>query len=65
MFAMQRTQHLRLCNFFAAEEGATAIEYALIVAMIAVGIIASLKMVGSSLQSDLNTVVTGFQSASK
>jgi pilus assembly protein Flp/PilA len=52
-------------KFAADEEGATAIEYALLAATIAVGIVSSLTMVGSALQSDLNSVATGFQSLGK
>jgi len=52
-------------EFASDEEGATAIEYALLAAMIAVAIVASLTMVGSALQGDLNSVVTGFPSVGK
>jgi pilus assembly protein Flp/PilA len=56
---------LSFWKFASDEEGATAIEYALIAALIAVAIVASLTMVGASLQGDLNSVVTGFQSLGK
>ena len=52
-------------RFIRSDAGATSIEYALIAAMIAVAMVTSLTMVGSALQSDLNSVVTGFQSAGK
>lgn len=43
-------------RFMNDESGATAIEYGLIAAIVAVGIIASLKSVSSSLQSTFNSV---------
>jgi pilus assembly protein Flp/PilA len=61
-FGMYR---LSFWKFVTYEDGATAIEYALIAAIIAVGIVSSLTMVGSSLQNDLNSVATGFQSLAK
>jgi pilus assembly protein Flp/PilA len=45
-------------KFFKDEDGATAIEYGLIAALIAVAIIAALNAVGSNLQSTFNTVST-------
>lgn len=52
-----------LSTFAADDKGATAIEYALIAAIIAMGIVTSLTLVRGSLQSDLGSVATGFQSA--
>jgi pilus assembly protein Flp/PilA len=43
-------------RFMNDESGATAIEYGLIAAIVAVGIIASLKSVSTSLQSTFNNV---------
>jgi pilus assembly protein Flp/PilA len=60
MYNMNRS---RLSVFAADDEGATAIEYALIAAIIALAIVSSLTLIRSSLQSDLNGVVTGLQSA--
>jgi pilus assembly protein Flp/PilA len=60
MYNMNRS---RLSAFAADDEGATAIEYALIAAIIALAIVSSLTLIRGSLQSDLNGVVTGLQSA--
>jgi pilus assembly protein Flp/PilA len=49
-------------RFVSDERGATAIEYALIAALIASAIVASLNLVGGSLKGALNEVVTGFTS---
>ncbi|CAE6494212.1 Flp/Fap pilin component [Nitrosomonas nitrosa] len=46
-------------NFMREEEGVTAIEYALIAALIAVAIIATVRTVGT----DLNTVFTAISTA--
>lgn len=54
--------HVRFRKFAADENGATAIEYALIAAIISVAIVGSLKLVRTALNSNLNSVVTGFQS---
>lgn len=43
-------------RFFADESGATAIEYGLIAALIAVAIIAAVKGVGSSLTTQFNNI---------
>jgi pilus assembly protein Flp/PilA len=56
---------LGIWKFAADEDGATAIEYALIAAIIAVGIVSSLTMVSGTLQSQLNSVATGIQSVGK
>jgi len=45
-------------KFFNDEDGATAIEYGLIAALIAVAIIAALNAVGSNLQSTFNNVAS-------
>lgn len=45
------------------ESGATAIEYGLIAALIAVAIIASLQAVGNSLNTTFNTVSTDLNTA--
>ena len=50
-------------RFLKDESGATAIEYALIAAIIALAIVSSLTLIRGSLQSDLNGVATGLQSA--
>jgi pilus assembly protein Flp/PilA len=45
-------------RFVQAESGATAIEYGLIVALIAVFIIGAVSAVGSSLSTQFNTVAS-------
>lgn len=45
-------------KFINDEDGATAIEYGLIAALIAVAIIAALNAVGSNLQSTFNNVAS-------
>ena len=47
-----------LKNFAANESGATAIEYGLIVALIAVFIIGAVTKVGTSLSTKFNSVAT-------
>ncbi len=54
--------HLRFRKFAADETGATAIEYALIAAIISVAIVSSLKLVRTALNSNLGSVVSGFNS---
>ena len=46
----------KLKRLFKKEEGATAIEYALIVALIAIVIVVALTIVGQALQVPFNTV---------
>jgi pilus assembly protein Flp/PilA len=46
------------------EKGATAIEYGLIAALIAVAIIGAVTSVGTNLQTTFNSVSTGLTSAS-
>ena len=50
-------------RIIADESGATAIEYGLIVALIAVGLIASLTALGGSLSGTFNTVSTTMSTA--
>ncbi|HEY3889836.1 MAG TPA: Flp family type IVb pilin [Caulobacteraceae bacterium] len=45
-------------RFIQAESGATAIEYGLIVALIAVFIIGAVSLVGTNLSTQFNTVAT-------
>ena len=45
-----------LRKYIADESGATAIEYALIVSLIAVAIIASITVIGTQLQNTFNEV---------
>ena len=48
-----------LLRFARDESGATAIEYGLIAALIAVVIIGVMKNIGTNLSTKLNTVATG------
>jgi pilus assembly protein Flp/PilA len=59
---MSHTDRSIVAKFAADTEGVTAIEYALIAAFIAVAIVASLRLVGGTLQSAFNSVVTSFES---
>ena len=53
-----------LCARFVQDEsGATAIEYGLIAALIAVGIITAARLLGSQISATFNTVATTMQSA--
>jgi pilus assembly protein Flp/PilA len=52
-----------LINFVKDESGATAIEYGLIAALVAVGLIAALTALGSSLQAIFMTVSTTLEDA--
>ena len=45
-------------KFFTEEEGATAIEYALIATLISVAIVVSVTAVGSGLNGAFNTIAT-------
>jgi pilus assembly protein Flp/PilA len=49
---------LFITRFIAAESGATAIEYGLIVALIAVVLIAAVALVGTNMSTQFNTVAT-------
>ncbi len=46
----------KLINFFKDEEGATAVEYGLMVSLIAVVIIGAVTLVGGNLNTIFNTV---------
>jgi pilus assembly protein Flp/PilA len=46
----------KLISFFKDEEGATAVEYGLLVALIAVVIIAAVTLIGTNLSARLNEV---------
>ncbi|HWY60769.1 MAG TPA: Flp family type IVb pilin [Rhizomicrobium sp.] len=50
-----------LARFIANEDGATAIEYGLIAALIAVVIITGLTSVGTNLNTMMNTVATSLR----
>lgn len=50
-------------RFVRDESGATAIEYSLIAALIAVGIIASAKALGSQINGKFNTVANAMKNA--
>ncbi len=52
-----------LINFVKDESGATAIEYGLIAALVAVGLIAALSALGGSLQDIFYTVSTTLDGA--
>lgn len=52
-----------IARFIQDEAGATAIEYGLIAALIAVVIITALATVGTNLSSTFNSVATATQSA--
>lgn len=51
-------------NFIREEEGASAVEYGLLVALIAVAIIAAVTAVGTNLSNLFNTVANTLASAS-
>jgi pilus assembly protein Flp/PilA len=48
----------RIKNFFKDESGATAVEYGLMVALIAVVIIAAVRLLGTNLQNTFNNTAT-------
>lgn len=50
-------------RFIRDEEGVTAIEYALIAALIAVVIIGAVRSVGTNVQSTFNTIATELTTA--
>ena len=50
-----------LKNFAADENGATAIEYGLIAALIAVVIITALQLVGTNLSADFQSIATALR----
>jgi pilus assembly protein Flp/PilA len=51
-----------ITRFVKDEDGATAIEYGLIAALIAVAIIAAVKAVGTSLSTTFSTIDSGLTS---
>jgi pilus assembly protein Flp/PilA len=53
-----------IMRFFKDESGASAVEYGLLVALIAVVIITSVKTLGSNLNTKFNAAATGVMSAS-
>ena len=53
-----------LSNFINDESGATAIEYGLIAALIAVVIIGALTLLGSSISDKFNQIATAVEAAS-
>ena len=61
---MKMLSKLRLRRFAKDEDGATAIEYGLIAALIAVVIIAAVTTVGTQLSTTFGTVGTKLSSAS-
>ena len=50
-------------RFVKDESGATAIEYGLIAALIAVGIIGAARLLGSQISATFNTVTTAMKGA--
>ena len=54
----------RLKKFFRDEEGATAVEYALMAALIAMVVIASVTIIGTTLSTKFESMATELASAS-
>ena len=54
----------RFRKFFRDEEGATAVEYGLMVALIAIVIIAAVSLLGSNLSDTFSTVADSIGAAS-
>jgi pilus assembly protein Flp/PilA len=54
----------RIKKFFRDEEGATAVEYGLMVALIAIVIIVAVTLLGTQLSSKFNQVATAVGAAS-
>ena len=54
--SLNTTHFLAACRVFCDRRGVTAIEYALIAALIAVAAIAAFSLVGSSLQSEFSAI---------
>jgi pilus assembly protein Flp/PilA len=54
----------RIKKFFRDEEGATAVEYGLMVALIAIVIIVAVTLLGTNLSSKFNQVATTVGAAS-
>lgn len=59
-----KTLLTKIKNFVNDEEGASAVEYGLLVALIAVVIIASVQLLGKNLSAKFNEVATGVANAS-
>lgn len=57
---MQRPIAAKLCRFLRNEEGATAIEYALLASGVAGAIVAVVTAMGTSLQGMYQSVSNGF-----
>ena len=55
---MMMSKHLVLMRLLRNEEGATAIEYGLIAALIAVAAIAAFQLVGTNLSAVFNSIAT-------
>jgi len=53
----------KLINFFKEEEGATAVEYGLMVALIAVVIITAVSLLGTTLENIFTDVATNIENA--
>jgi pilus assembly protein Flp/PilA len=54
----RREEMERIKNFFKDESGATAVEYGLMVALIAVVIIAAVRLLGTNLQNTFNNTAS-------
>ncbi|MCI5046584.1 MAG: Flp family type IVb pilin [Aquisalinus sp.] len=54
---------VRVCEFFKSDEGATAIEYGLIAALLAVAAIGALQAVATSLSTNFSEVASSVDSA--
>jgi pilus assembly protein Flp/PilA len=52
-----------VASFIRDERGVTAIEYALLAALVAVGMILALQFMGQSLASNFNEVASGLEGA--
>jgi pilus assembly protein Flp/PilA len=61
---LRRLQMERIKNFFKDESGASAVEYGLLVALIAVVIITAVQLLGTNLNSKFNAAATGVANAS-
>jgi pilus assembly protein Flp/PilA len=53
----------KIDRFASDESGATAVEYAMIAGIISISIVASLKLISTTLSGNLNSVASGFESA--
>lgn len=52
----------RFIDFATNEEGVTAIEYAMIAGIVAIGIVSSVTLLKTSLQSEFGSVASSFNS---